>query len=242
MTMPAVVTEHFGIRVVRDDLLEGGSKVRLLPILAAGAKEIVYGSPFCGGAAWAMSVYGKQTGLPVTLFYAKRKDLHPRQLAAKANGAKIIEVPYGYMTNVQAKARAYAEANGARLLPLGFDTPAAVAAFVGVLAPVAAQVGPVDQVWCATGSGMLAKCLGLAFPKAEVHGVVVGLASRNEAQDFSPNVRLHPSPYKFEQPCHLPAPFPSDPNYDRKAWGLCRSQSKGRVLFWNVTGPAPSPK
>ena len=34
-------------------------------------------------------------------------------------------------------------------------------------------------------------------------------------------------------------PFPSDPHYDSKAWEVCLARNgSGRVLFWNVTGPA----
>ena len=56
-----------------------------------------------------------------TLSYAKRKELHIRQKKALLNGATIYQVPYGYMTNAQAKAKRYAREHGALVLPLGFD-------------------------------------------------------------------------------------------------------------------------
>jgi hypothetical protein len=68
-------------------------------------------------------------------------------------------------------------------------------------------VGPMDEVWCATGSGMLARCLANAFPEAQINGVVVGLKSRNQAQDFPANVRLFEAPYDFAE--RVPQPPPS---------------------------------
>lgn len=99
-----------------------------------------------------------------------------------------------------------------------------------------------DEVWCATGSGMLARCLAHAFPEARVKGVVVGLRSRNGAQNFPSNVELIEAPYEFAEPCKSRAPFPSCLNYDTKAWEAMMAMSRarrGRVLFWNVVGDQP---
>lgn len=230
----AVLEQHGRFIIVRDDLVPGGAKTRFLPYLLGDAKEIVYGTPFCGGAQFALSEWGRRTGAKITLFAAKRKILHRRQIAAIRNGATLYQVPFGYMTNVQAKARAYAADHGALFLPLGFDLPEARAPFIQQIKEVAAMVGPVDQVWAATGSGMLARCLGEAFAPIPVFGVAVGLSSRHEKQAFSSNVTLIQAPYDFAQECRQQAPFPACANYERKAWEICEKQSKGRVLFWNV--------
>lgn len=223
------------ITVVRDDLLEGGSKIRFLPYLVDGAGEVVFGGPFCGGAPLALSVLGRHTGQKITLFYSKRAHLHSRQVAARDNGAQLVFVAPGYMTNVQAKARAYAEQAGALFLPLGFDVPAAQEPFVRVMRRVRKTVGSPDEVWCATGSGMLARCLGLAFPDSAVRAVAVGLASRHTGQEFGPNVELLECSYRFEQESRAQAPFPCCPNYERKAWEICVRRPRSRsVLFWNV--------
>jgi len=233
---PPVLEQHGSVTVVREDLVEGGSKIRFLPHLVGDAREVVYGGPFCGGAPYALSVWGKKQSVKITLFYAKRKELHRRQKAAFRNGAQIYQVPFGYMTNVQSKARAYAKDSGALFLPLGFDVPNAAEPYVKFMRSVRQTVGKVDQVWCATGSGMLARCLAEAFPDAEVHGVVVGLRSRNEKQTFKSNVTLHGSDYDFAQETKATSPFPSCGNYDRKAWEISQKLGRGRILFWNVLG------
>jgi hypothetical protein len=94
----------------------------------------------------------------------------------------------GFMTNVQAKA--YARERGTLFLPLGFDVSQAAEPYIEVLRKVRRRLGSPDQVWCATGSGMLVRCLGVAFPESLVTGVSVGPASQHEKQAFTPNVRL----------------------------------------------------
>src|SRR4051812_16759362 len=226
LDIPPVIERHAGVAVVRDDLLEGGSKLRFLPFLTQGADELVFGGPFCGGAPLALSVLGKYTRQAITLFYAKRAELHPRQRACLRNGASIYQVTPGYMTNVQAKARAYADKAGARFLPLGFDRAEAEAPFGEALAAVRKRIGQPDQVWCAAGSGMLARCLARAFPESEICAVAVGLASRHDAQEFGANVRLIPYPLDFARPAPRHAPFPACLNYDAKAWEYCAREHR----------------
>ncbi len=229
-------TPTASISVVRDDLLYGGSKTRFLPFLVGDAQEVVFGGPFCGGAPVALAAIGRMLGRRVTLFYAKRKELHPRQRWAQSQGAKLVEVPFGYMSHVQAKARAYAKEAGALFLPLGFDVPAAEEPFIEVMRQL--RDGCFDEVWCASGSGMLARCLGRALPEAHVQAVAVGLASRWKRQTMPANVTVHEAPYRFDQACRLKqaAPFPICPNYEAKAWELLLEKARGRVLFWNVVG------
>ena len=234
--LPPVIEKHGEIEVLRDDLINGGSKTRFLPFLVDGSQEVVFGAPFCGGAPYALSVLGKDVGFKVTLFYAKRKKHHPRQVGALENGANIFEVPFGYMTNVQAKARKYASENGARFLPLGFDVPEAEEPFVEFMQKIRRKHGDFDEVWCAVGSGMLARCLGRGFPNSVIHGVTVGLESRHKKQDYGSNVQLRDGGYEFSQEMPKQSPFPCCGYYDRKAWFLCAEHGKGRVLFWNVMG------
>jgi len=232
---PPVVERHGRFVVVREDLVEGGSKTRFLPGLVRGAGEVVYGGPFCGGAALALSVIGKHLGFRTSLFYARRKVMHRRQLAAQANGARLFLVKFGRLSNVQAKARRYAAEAGARFLPMGFDEPAAEEPFVAFMAGrVRPLVGDPPEVWCATGSGMLARCLARAFPASRVRAVAVGLESRWSKQAMPPNVEVVPAGVPFEEESRAPCPFPCDGNYDRKAWAAAQATAAEGALFWNV--------
>jgi hypothetical protein len=48
-----------------------------------------------------------------------------------------------------------------------------------------------------------------------------------------------PYPLPFGRDAESKPPFQSDPHYDAKAWELCATRKgPGRVLSWNVAGPA----
>jgi hypothetical protein len=242
---PAILEMHDGITVVRDDLLsDGGSKIRFLPHLIDGAEEIVFGGPFCGGAPLAIAVICAQTKQRVTLFYAARKKLHWRQQRAIDLGATVHWVaPFGYISHVQADAKKYAHEKGALFLPLGFDVPAAQAPYVEAMQNVRKRTGDVDEVWCACASGMLTRCLAIAFKHSEIMAVTVGLASRHKQQNFPPNVRLIASGYKeLAKESRADCPFSCCQNYERKAWEHAVKRAKrGSALFWNVAGDRPLP-
>ena len=155
MTTP-VVADHFGIRVVRDDLFPGGTKARFAGRLFDGVDEVVYASPAEGGAQTALAVTAERLGKLTTIFIAKRRAPHARTLMAKAHGAKVYQISPGYLNVVQARARAYCAATGARLAPFGFDLPWAI----GAIAEAALATGEApEEVWCAGGSGTLARGL-----------------------------------------------------------------------------------
>ena len=71
MTKP-IVENHNGVLVVRDDLFEGGTKARFIPLLFNGVNEVVYASPAEGGAQTALATVAAQLGKRATIFVAQR--------------------------------------------------------------------------------------------------------------------------------------------------------------------------
>ncbi len=220
-----IIEEYSGILVVRDDLLPGGTKRRVLDSLLVGADEFVYASPAYGYAQVSLAYACAARGLQATIFTAKRKELHARTQEAKRAGAKIVMVPTGYLSNVTAKARDYAAASGAHLLPFGFDTPV----FLSALADVARSL-PLRpaEVWAVAGSGTLSRALQLAWPSAQFHAVQVGKEPDAGA------ARVYVAPERFEDDARERPPFPSCSNYDAKAWRFVRRHASPGALFWNV--------
>lgn len=213
------------ILVVRDDLIPGGTKVRTLPVLLIDASEFVYASPASGYAQIAVAIAARQCGKRATIFVAQRKTPHPRTASAQAAGARIVQVPAGYMTVVRARARAYCEVSGARLLPFGLDAPP----FIAALADVARGLGlNPPEVWSVAGSGVLTRALQAAWPGAAVHAVRIG------AMPIAGRAQLHQAPERYEQDARMPPPFPSCGNYDAKAWRFITAQAQPGALFWNV--------
>lgn len=232
--IPPVVVVHEGVHVVRDDLFAGGTKARFLPALFEGIDEIVYASPVQGGAQSAIAHVAAALGKRATIFVAQRAVPHPRSLMAKRLGAKVLQVRPGYLTVVQKRARAYAAATpGSLLAPFGIDLPEGPQA----IATAARMTGlqPVE-VWCAGGSGVLARGLAMAWPDVPLHVVQIG----RPVERLPRGTILHVHPLEFGAHCTIKPPFPSDPHYDAKAWQLCTRlrRKDGTVLFWNVTGHA----
>jgi len=216
------LAEHDGIIVVRDDRLPGGTKRRVLPCLIKDQKqEYVYASPVYGYAQIALAHSAKHA----TIFCAERKTNHPRTLEAKAAGAKIVEVPCGYMSVVRARAKAYCAEHGAVLLPFGLDVPE----FIDALAAEASKINyKPREVWTVAGSGVLSRALQAAWPKAKFFAVRVG------AEPDAGRATVLQAPEKFENDAKMPPPFPSCSNYDAKAWRFVRASAKPGALFWNV--------
>ncbi len=228
-----ILKEHDGILVVRDDLLIGGTKVRFLPLLFEGADEVVYASPAEGGAQTALAIVARRLGKKATIFVARRARPHARTLEAARLGAKIVSIEPGYLSVVKARARDYCERTGAKLIPFGIDLPEAVAAITRAAGAIGFEP---DEVWCASGSGVLARGLAAAWPHARRHVVQVGraLSQRDVA-----GATVHVYPLPFGREARIKPPFPSDPHYDAKAWELCAARKgAGRVLYWNVAAPA----
>lgn len=217
------------LRVVRDDLINGGTKRRVLPLLLRDCDEAVYASPPEGFAQVALGMAALDVGCSARVFVAARKEAHPNTVAAMAAGAKIQGVRPGYMTVVTARARAYCEDTGARLLPFGLDTPDVIQA----LADVARGLNQAPrEVWCVAGSGVVARALEQAWPDADLRVVAIGRTLM--PGDVPDSATVYVAPESFSRDAVFPPPFPSCRNYDAKAWRFMQSEASDGALFWNV--------
>lgn len=234
MTFPVRVDTIDGIRVVRDDLLPGGSKRRALtPLLAElaaqGFEEFVFGGPAEGYAQLALAHSANDVGVLATYFVAERKVLHKHTAEAMDNGAKIVQVKHGRLNVVQARARAYCEQTGAYFFPLGFSTPEYESRLTAHVAAALSQLEePVTETWCVAGSGLLARCLQAAAPNASHNAVRIGFVPKHGT------ARLFDAPEQFKDSAEEPPPFPSCANYDAKAWRFIRQHASPNAVFWNV--------
>src|SRR6218665_604506 len=86
--------EHAGILVVRDDLLPGGTKRRVLREVLAlrPAQEFVYAATAQGYGQLALALAAREIGRKATIFVAGRAKRHALTSAAEAAGARIYEV------------------------------------------------------------------------------------------------------------------------------------------------------
>ncbi len=228
------IENHNGINVLRDDLLPGGTKsIFLHKILDTTKDYFVYASPVYGGMQIALAHYCSSIGKKAVIFCARRKSPHPNTLRAKAAGAIIYQVPYGYLTNCQAKATRFAEANNGQVVTFGANYPVAIDAIADRMRKVTSVLGKEPtKIYCAVGSGTLIKGILQGTDTAKVHGVLVGADFSLDGTNRATFIR-YPKPFDYES--KISSPFPSCKNYDLKAWEYClKEKEKQNILFWNV--------
>lgn len=215
------------LHVVRDDLVDGGTKRRALRYLFAAwpEEEFVYGGPAEGYAQVAGAYACADVGKRWTVFVAKRSHPHHLTREAAAAGAHVVQVPHGRLNVVRARAREYCHLTGAREIPFGVDT----VEFRDRMAAEALRIPIVpEEVWCVAGSGALSRALQHAWPEARHHAVRIG------APPKPGRARVYEAPEAFPEDATKPPPWPSCPNYDAKAWRFLLDRASDGALFWNV--------
>ncbi len=229
---PPVIEEHEGIRVVRDDLLGGGSKMRFADYLIQSRPEVeewVYGSsPATGYAQISLSYLCRRYGKKAVIFMAERAwdKLHDYQIEALKAGADMRWVPNGMLSVTEKRARDYVrqDSRTRALLPIGFDTRSVIASII----TVARGIDPPTEVWTVGSSGTLTRGLQLAWPDADFHCVTVG-----HRGDYG-KAKLYECKIAFNKPAKIIPPFPSAITYDAKAWEFIKQHASPGALFWNV--------
>lgn len=229
LILPDPVVEGIGgIKVVRDDLLLGGTKMRGVQRIMQTYNSVgyVYASPCQGYAQIALAVVGRMMGRNVHIFCAKRTRRHERTEKASAHGAVIHEVENGYLSVVSARAKQFANDHGMYLIPFGIQTDDMMQA----ISEAALRIVTVpNEVWTVAGSGTLSLALQKAWPTAAFNAVCVG-----KHHDRIGNANVWYAPERYERSAKEPPPFPSCDNYDAKAWRFIKRHASPGALFWNV--------
>lgn len=239
MKTPAPVVERYGnVSVVRDDLIPGGTKARFIDALFTDIDEMVYASPTQGGAQTALAYAARRLNKRLTLVVAKSNNWHPRVQLSKRLGANIIEVPMGFLSNVQSAARKYAQEKKLysrdRVYNLEFGM--GTEDFIDKIAEAAGQIPRPVQLWCAAGSGTLARGLARAWP--DVPRFVVQCGHKLATWETGGGtVIVFPRPYSYQE--KRQPPFPSDPTYERKAYfTMLEHIGDAEATFWNTASSA----
>jgi 1-aminocyclopropane-1-carboxylate deaminase/D-cysteine desulfhydrase-like pyridoxal-dependent ACC family enzyme len=235
--MEITIEKHQSIYVLRDDLLNGGTKSVLMDEIVKQnphATEFVYASPVYGGFQIALSLYCKKHNLQATIFCAKRNTRHPNTLRCIENGANIVEIFPAYMTVLNKRATDYCTGKPhAHKIQFGANTLENINIITDRTKQIFDTLGfEPDEIWVAVGSGTIITGILQAVKTAKVFGILVG----GDFQYSHPNVEFIRYPRPFHIESKITPPFPSMPNYDRKAFEICleRHNPNNRVLFWNV--------
>jgi hypothetical protein len=229
-----IIQEHQGIKVVRDDLLEGGTKRRAFNVYVESfphVEEWVYASPRQGYAQLSLTHACNDLGKRATVTVPKGQHTWLTDESIRL-GCNVIEVPMGYLSVIQKKAREYVlDTPGAQLIPFGGDHPIIIEAIKNVA--LSLDIEPPKEVWTVISSGVLSRGLQLAWPDEKIYGVQIG---HNTTKREKGRAQCYYSKYKFQDECKEidRPPFPSSLHYDSKAWPLIKEYASEGALFWNV--------
>jgi len=240
-------SKSFNIRVVRDDLLKGGTKQRgLVPLLKdLPQKEFVMPAANDGLGQVALAHSAALLGKLGTSFVAGRQRESKATQLARRLGGNVIGVHPGYMTVRTARAREYtnkrnkARPGSTKLFELGVDDPDFEKSLLKEL-KLAIPKGfrKPRRVWVAVGSGLLMRVLGQLWPDAKLIGVQMGMrqpiTNILDAQRAK-NAKIYVEEnYKFEKPTKDRPPYPAMASYDAKLWSWIKRYGQEGDLVWNV--------
>jgi len=238
--MPEI--RYFGdIIVVRDDLLEAGSKTRFLDLLiqSTDIDEWVFGGANkIGWGPTSLAYLCKKYGKKCTTFWAKRNKPTLQQQMYLDYGGKIEWVNMGMLTVTKARARKYYEQDTKRrkLLPLGLEDDLVKGCAIKIMREMADyhSIKP-ESLWSVGSSGTLNRSLQMAFPEADANVIQVG---HKMTEHEIGRAKLYVADYKFDKAVREDEkpPFPSAPEYDAKGWKIMKeNRDKTKCnLFWNV--------
>lgn len=237
---PAVVYRHDRFNVVRDDLMEFGSKARFgsLFIERTTADTLVYVAPRTGYAAVSLAELCRRAGKKLVLFAPACKEASHHQLKAIEAGADVRWVRIAAMPNLNKIAKAWAdERKGYEFVPFGLNHPLVTAAIVRTCDEIASRYGEPSQVWSVCSTGVLTRGLQIGWQNADFRAVAV---ARNMHEAELGRAQVYSHPLEFQRETKDLPPFPSVATYDAKAWTYMKENGADGALFWNVAGPMPS--
>jgi len=144
----------------------------------------------------------------------------------------------GYLSFVQHRAKQYCNDNPqAHYIDFGAYSEVNIHLLSNRCRMVIEKLGKEpDEIWVAVGSGTLLTSILKATTTTRIYGVVVG--AECDIHDERVTLIQYHKPFNYES--KFATPFPSNPNYDRKAFEILM-QHRGddcdkSVLFWNVMG------
>jgi hypothetical protein len=231
-SFPAPVIEtHEGRYVVREDLIDVGTKARAGEFLIATCPSdtIVYVQPRCGFAGISLTKLCKMYGKKLVLFMPSSKEISNHQAWCIEHGCEYHFHRIAAMPNLNLIASKWAKENNAFFVPLGLRHKLVTA----MLVKVAYELCEPDCFWTAFSTGVLNRALQIAWPHAEANGVAV---ARNIHDGEKGRAKIVGHYRSFSQDSLMSPPFPSASNYDAKVWEFTEPGD----LFWNVAGEVKS--
>lgn len=242
-------TKNGKICVVRDDVLDGGTKQRAaVPYLEfyrrMGISEFVYASPFSGYAQIALSCSSKLVGVKSTIFAQcdpKTSDKSKFSEIAEQNSEVYV---CNSLLSAEKMANDYCDSFCKMKIPLGFDDSIYRFFLKRELRrhwlEICSSLGYIPQsIWLPIGSGTLVKTFRKFLPKTvKINSVDVGVLDSDDYRIDSmfklSNINYIRSPEAFVDKAQRLPPIPSNLYYDAKLWRFIYERAELGDLWWNV--------
>lgn len=234
--------------IVRDDLLEGGTKQRAaIPYVnscvLSGRHHFVYASPFSGFAQVALAHACQALNVACTLFCERDNSggIHDFSLMAKSYGAKVILC--SNLSEAHSRSLDFCFNDHRKMLiPLGFNDDLFRDILESELKRHWSKLwdsGRYSELWLPIGSGtLLGVFKKVVDPQTKIFAVNVNVLK--ESDERIRRIRTDPKVgyirYKkeFHERSDVATPVPSNEYYDSKVFDIFKSEASDRALWWNV--------
>lgn len=214
-------------RVVRDDLVPGGTKQIILQqwLPEFAQDHFVYVASTYGKGGPALAYACAALGFKCTLFIARSNFLPEWLNDLKNLGTHIVWTEQLPVAQIEPMAWEYAHKHNAQYLIAGF----AQQRFHQLLIDYARQIDPAPkEIWCPVITGTMATALEQAFPDAAMKCVSVV-----KHHDYHGRGEVFFAPEKFIRGAAIPPPYPSWPYSDAKIWRFAKKHGVDDALIWN---------
>lgn len=209
------------LNILRDDLIEGGTKRRGLEILLKDipAGRIGYAGTVMGHGSLALA-HACQDARKTAEIYICGDNADPIiQKIAKTNAIIHLQEPMPVAALYD-----FAKEKGSTILPPAFDMPEFEEALIKAVQDF--DVREYSEIWTCAVTSTLTRALKRAFPDKVFKTVSVVKSTEG---DFA-------APEKYHQPAKVPPPYPSCPYTDAKVWQFAIKHAKPGALIWNTAG------
>lgn len=214
-------TQVNNLTIVRDDLLDGGTKRRALVdwLPTLGTDHFIYAGSVYGSGGWALAEACRILGFRCTLALS-RADYRPEWLNRIG-----CEIKWHNPQPVEHIYNLYEGTKG--LLPLGFEDDGFKSCLVQIFRKLSFEP---SEIWMSCVSGVLLNSAQMAWPDTKINAVCVA----RYHGDIGDAVKYQ-APEKYHQAARELPPYPSNLFSDAKVWQFARQSALKDALIWNTS-------
>lgn len=216
--------------VLRDDLLNGGTKRRALNILLNKIPQsnIFYAGTIMGHGALALAHACQDSKKVAEIFISANGNEPMIQKLQQTNAILHLHLPLP-ISILNGLAESAAEKQNAIHLPPAFNMPAFEDCMIASLQNF--DDSPYSEIWTCAVTGTLTRALQKAFPQKIFKTVKVVKADCDLGKS-----EIFQASEKYHQLAKSPPPYSSCPFTDAKVWQLVKKHAANNALIWNTAG------